>query len=255
MKATAETELAQRFRELLEIPERVNDMGIVETKEMILFCYKTKEGYSQQRWDNITVLDNLLIHYNLKFQGIKLSIEIITNHNFHIAMELLLRGRWEPYTIVNLYEKTLFEWENKGIGDDSEKQIIKQIIYFFNGYEKTESEIQQINFNPQGLQSIYNTDKLDVIFKRLHAKKIVKSCDKAKFVAMFTDRWIDKVYWNNEIRGAKAGLFDLLQRITGQKFTASELKLRFHANVDIHDNWKDKNDKPSKLIDQLLYGL
>ena len=135
------------------------------------------------------------------------------------------------------------------------KHIVKQIIQFFNDSEKTENEIQESNINSVGLQSIYDAVKLDVIFNRLQAKKIVKSCDRAKFVAMFTDGWIDKVYWNDEIRGAKSGLFDLLQRITGQQLTASELKLRFRADVSIHDNWKDKNDKPSKLIDQILKGI
>ena len=68
---------------------------------------------------------------------------------------------------------------------------------------------------------------------------------------LFTDKFIDKVYWDSTILGAKVGLFDLMERITGEKMTASILKLRYGA-TDIHDKWRDKNGNPTKLIDKIM---
>lgn len=225
MKATAERELAQRFRELLEIPERVNDMGIVETKEMILYCFKTKEGYSQKRWDNITVLDNLLIHYNLKFQGIKLSKEIITNFNFHTAMELLLRGRWEPETIVNLYEKILFEWENKGIGDNTEKQIIKHIIHFFNEMQQPSAQLQGLKCSPE-----FKHVDLCFIYKKLEGK-FGKTVIESNFLDTFKEAPLPSSWQPLQWNGSNPELATLVYRLTGKKPIPSLINVYFKTKT------------------------
>lgn len=169
MKATEDFELAKRFRELLEIPERVNDMSIVETKEMMLYCFNNNEKWdSPKLWDNISVKDNLLIHYNQKLQKTKLSKDVITNHNFHRAMDYFLRWRWEPEEVVSFYEKMLFMWENKGIGDDFEKKVIKQIIEFFNDPDKpfeTEVDIHQNSTQPTKERDNQQSTIVDNILK------------------------------------------------------------------------------------------
>lgn len=119
----------------------------------------------------------------------------------------------------------------------------------------TARERHQNRTKPTGLRSVHDASQLNLIFDRLLMRKIVRSGDRIKFTAMFTDKPMDAVYWNIEIRGAKSGLFDLMQRITGKQMTAAMLKLRYRANDTIHDNWKDKDGKPSKLIDEILTGI
>lgn len=120
---------------------------------------------------------------------------------------------------------------------------------FFKQKESLEAEVT----SPERLPSVYDADKLNKIFNRLQARKIVRSGDRENFLALFTDKFIDKVYWNEKIHGAQAGLFDLMQRITGENITLEMLKPRFRAyNKPIHGQWKNKIDKPTKFIDKIM---
>lgn len=121
--------------------------------------------------------------------------------------------------------------------------------------ELQKSRNPNISIPPEGLKSIYDAEKLNLIFDRLHKLRIVESGDRTEFLALFTDKPIGLVYWNNRIYGAQAGLFDLMARITGKEMRAAELKLRFRADVLIHDKSKDKAGKPSKLIDKIMEGI
>lgn len=107
---------------------------------------------------------------------------------------------------------------------------------------------------PEGLPCLpLYAGKLKEIFNQLRKKKIVRSNDSDKFTALFNSNFVERVYWEHSIRGAKAGLFDLIERLTGKAITAKELKLYFRA--DVHDNWRDKAGSQTKLIDEILKDL
>ncbi len=133
-----------------------------------------------------------------------------------------------------------------GIGTKEQLDVLSVFV--------DEHTIQDNSTQPEGLHTSYNVEKLNLIFDRLKTKKIVKSGDRLKFTALF-DMPIGEVYWNKDIRGAQAGLFDLMERITGDQVTSAMIKPHFHADVPIHDKWKDKTGKPSKLIDEIMKGI
>ncbi|OFY49449.1 MAG: hypothetical protein A2W85_06300 [Bacteroidetes bacterium GWF2_41_31] len=104
---------------------------------------------------------------------------------------------------------------------------------------------------PKGIQCLeqYTPDKLGKIFDNLKSKCIVNKPDKITFLSIF-DNPQGIVFWNANIHGSQAGLFDLMERITGKEFTATELKLYFRAIKPIHDNWNGKTQ--TRLIDFVM---
>lgn len=226
MKATEDFELAKRFGELLEIPERVNDMNIVETKEMILYCLKKTERWdSPKLWDNISVRDNLLIYYNHKFQKTKLSKDVITNHIFHRAIDYFLRWRWEPEEIVSFYEKMLFEWENKGIGDNTEKQIIKQIIHFFNEMQQPSAQLQGLKCSPE-----FKPVDLCFIYKKLEGK-FGKTVIESNFLDTFKEAPLPSSWQPLQWNGSNPELATLVYRLTGKKPIPSLINVYFKTKT------------------------
>lgn len=98
----------------------------------------------------------------------------------------------------------------------------------------------------------FTTDSLEMIFNRLCKEKLVNTSDRDKFLSIFTNSFIGLVYWNSDTKiiGSKAGLFDLMQRLTGDLVTASMLKNYFYVEGDIHDNWRSK--KETRIIDRVI---
>lgn len=145
MKAADDFELAKRFREILEIPERVNDMNIVETKEMLLYCFKRHDKLiTTDYWDNISVMDNLLIYYNQNFQETKLPKEITTSYYYNLGMELLLLNRQKPGQIACEFEKMLSDFsKDYELVDDC--HVLKEMIKFFYDLE------EETNIKPRAL--------------------------------------------------------------------------------------------------------
>lgn len=161
-------------------------------------------------------------------------------------------------TLIKIFNRAKEEYSTPQ-HDKSKTKLINQyhVEFIQNLINKMEADKKmKINIStpPEGLKSIYDAELLNLIFDRLQAKKIVTSGDRTNFLALLTDKPIGTVYWN-PIHGAKSGLFDLMQRITGANITAAMLKLRFYSNIDIHDNWKDKTGKHSKLIDKIMEGI
>lgn len=118
------------------------------------------------------------------------------------------------------------------------------------------------------LPSNYTYFQLGEIFDNLVSRKIALKEDKTNFLSLFIDP-IDLVYgnkttsqsvkglvcWNETVRGAKAGLFDLVERITRNKYSASQLKEYFKVKGSLHDNWRDKYGCKTRLIDKVLSGI
>jgi hypothetical protein len=120
---------------------------------------------------------------------------------------------------------------------------------------KADAAIIQIENNTYfliGLKTNLNTKQLTTIFERLCKKNLVSSSDKEAFLCIFGERFSGRVKWDESI--TKAGLFDLVQRITGEDISASTLKKYFiSTDTIIHDNWKPK--KTTKLIDEIMSGI
>jgi len=147
MTATNDLQLARLFNEINLVPERVNRLDHTTTIEMIIYCFelqKTRENKYRLDYvleNVIPVLDNLLVYHNQKFQETKLAADIITTNQFHFSMEMILSWKFTPEQVIQHFQKTLFQWENKSVGSDYEKDIIKQIIQFFIDSDKTRTEI------------------------------------------------------------------------------------------------------------------
>jgi hypothetical protein len=169
-----------------------------------------------------------------------------------IGLLMYVKGTWE----LPMPKDCGFE----SIKPDPKGYFHAMIAPVFNNYAFIQacnvllSHTDDNGTQPKGLNTNYDADKLNKIFDNLQNRKIVKKGDKVKFAALFTDKFISKVDWDCTIYGAKAGLFDLMERITGKKMTASNLKLRFDA-TDIHDKWRDKNGGNTKLIDEIMEGI
>lgn len=98
----------------------------------------------------------------------------------------------------------------------------------------------------------YTREQLEKIFDKLAARSIVIADDKSKFVSIFTDNPKGKVYWNLSIEGAHRGLFYLMQKLTGEAMTASNLKKIFTTEKPIQDGYKPKDKQKPKMITEIL---
>jgi len=112
-------------------------------------------------------------------------------------------------------------------------------------------EIETIN----GLASSYDQDQLSKIFDNLILRNVTKADDKILFLSFFKDKQKGRVFWNSKIHGAKAGLFDLMERITGKSILESELRNYFEAGESIHRKWRDKTGANTRLIDKITDGI
>jgi len=142
------------------------------------------------------------------------------------------------------YTGLLNRYELSYIGYNSTLALFcQELITFIN---RILSEKQTAN----ALETKFTSPQLLHIFNILKSKKIVGTRDREPFLGIFSN-YSGLVHWNEDAeRGAKAGLFDLMERLTGINQRASVLKKYFECNSQIHDNWKGK--KKSRLIDEIM---
>jgi hypothetical protein len=124
--------------------------------------------------------------------------------------------------------------------------------------QREEEFISHPNINSTALtrnvvQTQLSTYKLKIVYARLQMKNVVNSVDEASFLGIFSGKNAGRVHWNERILGAKAGLFDLMERLTNIEWSASNLKQYFVSGSPIHDNWN--GHKNGKLIDEIMSGF
>lgn len=192
--------------------------------------------------DNFESNENEFIDKEIEF--LKYSIYDLQNsdasfHGFSLS----------GYVIFRIVYLVAFE-----IGNDKYNSSTKEKIAFLeNRRDSPAVNITEVGINSLNIKNcIYNQDQLSLIFDKLVMKGIVYSNQKNIFISIFSDPKKEQVFWNHSIRGAQAGLFDLMERIKGEKLSASYLKLYFKSNIPIHDRWRDKLGNPTKLIDAIL---
>ena len=131
------------------------------------------------------------------------------------------------------------------------KPLLKRIKATIKYRQNKEQPIEE-----NTLKTDFKEPQLSKIFDNLVSKKVTASKDKTTFLSFFTIQTKGLVYWNSKVFGAKAGLFDLMERITGnEEITESELKLYFKTDEPIHRNWKDKNGKKTGLINKIMQDI
>lgn len=97
--------------------------------------------------------------------------------------------------------------------------------------------------------------ELVLIFNRLAKKGIVKGKDRKKWLALFVEEPIGKVFWNINITGSKTALFDIIQRITKRDIVVGDLTPYFTTQENIHTNWRDKTGKLSRIGDLVFKDI
>lgn len=127
----------------------------------------------------------------------------------------------------------------------------RNIRYLKNEIEKRKLEQKKPKVEP--LPTNLSETQLTLIFDKMQSKKVVFGHDKEHFLYLFIGRFKKRVYWNHRIRGAKAGLFDLIERICDIEITAAQLNKRFECEIPIHDKWKP--NKNTRFIDEVLSVL
>jgi hypothetical protein len=173
------------------------------------------------------------------------------NYSDEEAQQIALKGHLELEQSNLLASEVYYNESNNA----SEKPVKKLVHKYVESYfEWLDKKINKRTNQIAGLKCLsqITTAKLKVIFNNLKLENVVTSADEEKFLAIFTKDFIGKVSWNNKINGAKSGLFDLMERVTGNAMKASQLKNYFEAEK-IHDNMRV--EQPGKLIDRIMKGI
>lgn len=108
------------------------------------------------------------------------------------------------------------------------------------------------------LPTEYSPDQLLEIYRGLVKMKITQIKDLTAFLSFFTVNPKGKVQWDPTVWGAKAGLFDLMERLTGVSMDVTTIKrycMSKNSTDPIHNNWKDKEGKPGTLIDKIMIRI
>jgi len=139
---------------------------------------------------------------------------------------------------------------------DTYEQAKKYISYLKKVIDGSETTNNAKQSNIKGLTSEYNTDQLKKIFNRLEKVRITVKKDEDAFLSIFSKSPKKLVNWDSRINGAKAGLFDLLERLTQRDdIVEADLKKFFFTKEPIRRNWKDKGGNPTRLVDKLLKDI
>jgi len=102
-----------------------------------------------------------------------------------------------------------------------------------------------------GYLTKYSQDQLNKITDRLIQKRLITKQDRSEFISLCNGKYIRQIKWDAAI--SKNGLFDLMERIHGHEYSASELKKFFYAEgAKIHDKWKGGR---TKIIHELMEGI
>jgi hypothetical protein len=111
------------------------------------------------------------------------------------------------------------------------------------------------SIQPKGLVCLPQfKDKLPIIADRLIVEKLISKKDKYVFVSLFSEP-TGQVFFYSEIFGAKAALFDIIERLTGKIPSVSELKSHFITETKIIGKWRDNKGKNTRMGYKILKGL
>ncbi len=163
----------------------------------------------------------------------------------------------DDFNIMHLESEKMFYSESEdffSITQREDEQSINILREYVEGYIHWVSE--QIKATTVQFPSIFSETKLHAIAERLVSMRLIRNGEKPKFVSLFTPNPAS-ITWNDNRRGAKPALFNLMDRITEQKTQAKNLKpfVKTESGKPIYDNWASRYRSPSTIVDKILHGI
>lgn len=135
-----------------------------------------------------------------------------------------------------------------------DEQTLNVLREYVKGYldwvdERTKETADRFN-------SKYDKTKLHAISEKLVVNNLIEKSEKKNFVSLFSTT-PHVLTWNDSKKKSMPALFNLMDRITGKKIQASNLKpfVKTSSGKPIHDNMANANRANLKMVDEILESI